>query len=85
MATAEERRRSEAKRRVEELREVISHHDYRYHVLDDPEISDAEYDELVRELKALEGRFPELITADSPTQQVGAKVSQLFAPVEHLS
>ena len=58
---AEERRRSDAKRRVEELRDLIGHHNYRYHVLDDPEVSDAEYDELMRELRALEEAFPEFI------------------------
>ena len=78
-----ERRRSEAKRRVEELRDVIHHHEYRYYVLDDPEISDAEYDELVRELKGLEEEFPELITPDSPTQRVGGQPSELFAPIRH--
>src|SRR5437764_12809000 len=80
---AEERRRSDAKRRVEELRDLINYHNYRYHVLDDPEVSDAEYDELMRELKALEEEFPELITPDSPTQRVGATPADLFAPVEH--
>jgi DNA ligase (NAD+) len=83
MATAEERRRAEAKLRVEELREQINHHSYRYHVLDDPEVSDIEYDELVRELQRLEDAFPELITPDSPTQRVGAAPADLFAPVEH--
>ncbi|HVM12691.1 MAG TPA: NAD-dependent DNA ligase LigA [Actinomycetota bacterium] len=83
MATKEERRRAEAKRRVEELRDVIHHHDYRYYVLDDPELSDAEYDELMRELRALEEEFPELITPESPTQRVGGEPTQLFAPAEH--
>jgi DNA ligase (NAD+) len=83
MATAEERRRSEAKRRVEELREVISHHDYRYHVLDDPEVSDAEYDLLMRELRGFEDDFPELIMPDSPTQRVGGAPTELFAPATH--
>jgi DNA ligase (NAD+) len=82
-ATAEERRRADAKLRVEELRERINHHRYRYFVLDSPEVSDAEYDELVRELEALEGEFPELITPDSPTQRVGAAPADLFAPVQH--
>jgi DNA ligase (NAD+) len=81
----EERARAEAQRRVEELRVLIGRHDYLYHVLDQPEVSDAEYDELTRELKALEARFPELITADSPTQRVGARALELFAPVEHLA
>jgi DNA ligase (NAD+) len=79
----EERDLSEAKLRVEELREQINHHNYRYHVLDDPEVSDAEYDQLVRELGELEDRFPELITPDSPTQRVGARPADLFAPVSH--
>jgi len=83
-AMQDERKRAEAKVRVEELREQINHHSYRYHVLDDPEVSDAEYDELIRELRALEDAFPELITPDSPTQGVGAApVTALFAPVEH--
>src|SRR5438093_3084654 len=80
---AEERRRSEAKRRVEELRDLIDYHNYRYHVLDDPEVSDAEYDELMRELRRLEQEFPEFITPDSPTQRVGGAPSELFAPTRH--
>ena len=56
---------------------------YRYHVLDDPEVSDAEYDELIGELRALEERFPELITPDTPTQRVGAAPAALFRPVQH--
>lgn len=64
--------------RVRELRAQLHHHNYRYHVLDDPEISDAEYDRLLRELKALEEQYPDLITPDSPTQRVGATpVSEL--------
>jgi len=81
--SSDERARAEAKVRVEELREQINHHSYRYHVLDDPEVSDAEYDELVNELRRLEDAFPELITPDSPTQLVGAPPTGLFAPVEH--
>jgi DNA ligase (NAD+) len=83
MASAEERRRAEAKRRVEELRDLINYHDYRYYVLDDPEISDAEYDQLMRELKGYEEEFPELITPDSPTQRVAGAPTELFAPVRH--
>jgi DNA ligase (NAD+) len=64
--------------RVRELRRQIDHHNYRYHVLDDPEVSDAEYDRLLNELKALEEQYPDLITPDSPTQRVGA------APVSEL-
>jgi DNA ligase (NAD+) len=83
MATRVERRLSEAKRRVEELREQVNHHDYRYYVLDDPEVSDAEYDELMRELRKLEEEFPELITEDSPTQRVSGRPAELFAPAPH--
>ena len=82
-AGKEERELAEAQLRVEELRELVNHHLYRYHVLDDPEISDAEYDELIGELRALEERFPVLITPDSPTQRVGAAPAALFAPVSH--
>jgi DNA ligase (NAD+) len=78
-----ERERAQAKVRVEELRDQINHHSYRYHVLDDPEVADAEYDELMRELVGLEDRFPELITPDSPTQRVGGTPVDLFAPVPH--
>ena len=66
-----------------QLREEIVYHDERYHQLDDPVISDAEYDELARRLRALEAEHPEIITADSPTQKVGASPSSLFAPVTH--
>lgn len=69
--------------RVEELRRLIEYHSYRYHALDDPEIADAEYDELVRELAELEEAHPELASAESPTQKVGSAPSELFAPVEH--
>jgi DNA ligase (NAD+) len=82
-AAPEERELVEAQLRVEELREQVNHHLYRYHVLDDPEISDAEYDALIGQLRALEDRFPELITPDSPTQRVGAAPADLFKPVAH--
>ncbi len=76
--------RIDARNRVEELRELVRHHNRRYFVDDDPEISDADFDALFRELKELEQRFPELVTADSPTQQVGAEVEETtFAVVEH--
>jgi DNA ligase (NAD+) len=74
---------SSSRIRAEELRAQIEFHNYRYHVLDAPEISDAEYDKLMRELQSLEERYPELITPDSPTQRVGAPPSELFAPVQH--
>ncbi|MEA2685331.1 MAG: ligase, partial [Actinomycetota bacterium] len=69
--------------RAPELRGLIEYHNQRYHALDDPEISDAEYDALVRELRALEAEHPELATPDSPTQKVGAAPSSLFTPVRH--
>ena len=72
-----------AKLRVEELRAKISYHDYRYHVLDQPEISDGEYDELMRELRALEERHAQLIVPDSPTQRVGGEPVAAFGIVEH--
>ncbi len=65
------------------LREQIAYHDHRYYVLDDPEIPDAEYDRLMRELIALEARHPELLTPDSPTQRVGAQPSAAFGEVAH--
>ena len=69
--------------RIDELRSLIRHHDERYHTLDDPEISDADYDALVRELRALEAEHPDLVTPDSPTQRVGGRISATFEPVEH--
>ena len=75
--------KAQAKKRVAELRDTIDYHSYRYHVLDDPEVADAEYDALVGELIDLENYYPELVTADSPTQRVGAPPSEVFAPVEH--
>ncbi len=76
---------SDAKRRVEELRTIVDHHLYRYHVLDDPEISDAEFDKLFDELLELERKHPELETPDSPTQRVGAPPSDAFEKVDHPS
>jgi DNA ligase (NAD+) len=74
----------EASERIEELRQRLRYHGYRYHVLDDPEISDFDYDQLLRELIALEEQHPLLITPDSPTQRVGGPIGDLFAPVRHL-
>src|SRR5215469_500632 len=68
---------------AESLREQINHHNYRYYVLDDPEITDAEYDHLMRRLEELEQAHPEIRTLDSPTQRVGAAPSQEFAAVRH--
>ncbi len=72
------------KQRHAELADQITEHNYRYHVLDSPLISDAEYDALMRELRGLEDRYPELRTPDSPTQKVGDVISTDFAPVDHL-
>jgi DNA ligase (NAD+) len=71
--------------RHDELRAELNHHLYRYHVLDDPEISDAAYDRLYDELKALEDEHPDLITPDSPTQRVGAPPSDKFEKSRHLT
>jgi DNA ligase (NAD+) len=82
-AMTTDRQLQEAKLRVEELRSQIAYHDYRYYVLDSPEISDAEYDELMRELHRLEEQHPELITPDSPTQRVSGQPVEAFGIVEH--
>src|SRR5512139_4300114 len=70
-------------KRIEELRAAVEHHNYRYYVLDSPEVSDAAYDRLLRELEELEAAHPELADADSPTRRVGAAPSAAFAPVRH--
>ena len=70
---------------IEQLREVLRHHEHRYYVLDDPEITDAEYDELMRRLQALEAQHAELLTPDSPTQRVGGKPREGFVKVLHSS
>jgi DNA ligase (NAD+) len=75
--------RESAKRRMRELVDKISHHDAKYYVEDDPEISDYEYDMLVRELAGLEGRFPDIVLSDSPTQRVSGKPLEEFPKVEH--
>ena len=69
--------------RARELREQIDHHNYRYYVLDDPEISDAQFDALMRELQQLEAQHPELADPDSPTQRVGGMASREFRAVVH--
>jgi DNA ligase (NAD+) len=74
---------AELSARADELRAQIAHHNRRYHELDDPEISDADYDDLVRELRQLEEQYPELIVPDSPTQTVGSRPSTQFATVVH--
>src|SRR5258708_19662628 len=69
--------------RAAALRAQLNEASHRYHMLAEPTITDAEYDALLRELEALEGEHPELITADSPTQRVGARPSSEFASVRH--
>ena len=76
--------REEAKRRIEELRKLIRHHDYLYYVLNKPEISDAEYDKLMLELRKLEEAYPDLVTPDSPTQRVGGFPAEEFKTVTHM-
>jgi DNA ligase (NAD+) len=73
----------EIKSRIDKLREQLTYHSYRYYVLDNPEISDAEYDGLMRELKKLEEEYPQFLTQDSPTQRVGAAPIEAFGVVEH--
>ena len=72
-----------AARRVRELRVALEEHNYRYYVLDDPSVSDTQYDEMMVELRRLEEAHPQLVTPDSPTQRVGAAPSAAFAPVAH--
>jgi DNA ligase (NAD+) len=77
--------KKDMERRIEELREEIRRHEYLYYVLDAPEISDAEFDALMNELKRLEREHPELIRPDSPTQRVGGKPREGFVKIEHSS
>ena len=75
---------SEVSDRIEELRRQIREHNHRYYILNEPTVSDAQFDQLLRELIALEESHPELVTLDSPTQRVGTPVGALFQPVTHL-
>lgn len=70
--------------RIEDLRDEIREHSHRYYILDEPIISDAQFDALLKELRRLETDHPEFVTPDSPTQRIGAPVGELFAPVSHL-
>src|SRR5215470_4455480 len=70
---------------IEALREQIRHHEHRYYVLDEPEVSDADFDLLMQQLKKLEAANPELITPDSPTQRVGGKPREGFPKAKHSS
>jgi DNA ligase (NAD+) len=75
--------RREAEQQIEQLRQQLHYHNYRYYVLDDPEITDAEYDQLMCRLQELEAAFPNLITPDSPTQRIGAAPLAEFGTVLH--
>ncbi len=75
----------DVEKKIEALREKIRHHEYLYYVLDQPEISDAEFDKLMRQLKDAEAEHPDLLTADSPTQRVGGKPREGFVKVRHSS
>jgi DNA ligase (NAD+) len=75
----------DTQKKIESLREKIRHHEYLYYVVDNPEISDAEFDKLMRQLKDLEAENPDLVTADSPTQRVGGKPREGFVKVPHSS
>jgi DNA ligase (NAD+) len=75
--------RGDAERQIAQLRQELHHHNYRYYVLDDPQISDAEYDQLMRRLQELEAAFPDLVTPDSPTQRVGPTPLEAFGTVLH--
>ena len=75
----------DVEKKIEALREKIRHHEYLYYVLDNPEISDAEFDRLMQQLKSLEAEHPSLVTPDSPTQRVGGKPREGFVKVRHSS
>ena len=75
---------TEVRQRAATLSVELTEHQHRYHVLDSPLISDAEYDTLIRELRDIEDRYPELRSPDSPTQKVGGPVSTLFTAVTHV-
>ena len=77
--------RKDEQQKIDALRDKIRYHEHRYYVLDDPEISDAEFDRLMNELKALEAEHPDLVTSDSPTQRVGGKPREGFVKVPHSS
>jgi DNA ligase (NAD+) len=76
---------SSTEKKIEALREKIRHHEYLYYVLDDPELSDADFDKLMNELKRLEAEHPDLVTPDSPTQRVGGKPREGFVKAKHSS
>src|SRR5512133_1086346 len=75
----------DVEKKLESLRDKIRYHEHRYYVLDDPEISDADFDKLTQELKKLEAEHPDLVTPDSPSQRVGGKAREGFVKVRHSS
>jgi DNA ligase (NAD+) len=75
--------RKEARKRAEELREKLEQHNYRYYILDDPVVSDSEYDGMKKELLEIEDRFPDLVTPDSPTRRVGGEPREEFGQIDH--
>ena len=75
----------EISRRIKKLRELLNHHNYRYHVLDDPEISDESYDVLYRELIDIEQEYPQFVTLDSPSMRIGAEPADGLSTVRHPS
>ena len=83
MAAGDTRDLEAARLRIEELRSRVRYHEHRYHVLNDPEIGDSEFDALYREVVDLEERYPELVTPDSPTQRVGGAIAEAFEAVAH--
>src|SRR5580700_6557063 len=85
MASKSEQRDAPVARQIDELRDILRHHEHLYYVLDQPEISDAEYDRLMRRLQELETERPDLVTPDSPTQRVGGKAREGFVKVRHSS
>jgi len=83
MARTTESELSKIRRQAQALRDEIRRHDYQYYVLNQPEVSDAEYDQLLRKLQELEAKYPQLVTPDSPTQRVGGAPVSAFKPVRH--
>src|SRR5882672_984085 len=74
-----------AEQRIQELRAAIRHHEERYYIDNDPEISDEEFDRLLHELEKLEADYPDLVTADSPTQRVAGRAVEGFTTVDHIA
>ncbi|MBI3008778.1 MAG: NAD-dependent DNA ligase LigA, partial [Candidatus Omnitrophica bacterium] len=73
----------DVRQEIEKLRKEISYHNYRYYILDSPQVSDAQYDRLMRRLEELEKEYPEFVSPDSPTQRVGAPPLEKFSTMNH--